>query len=345
MVEGYISFLVNESEVFVNESNVPAAMERAVAAIAGVPVSSVTVEVGMERRLQEEETQLPQEGATSARTSDRRLDRGTVIVQYVIMPGNKPDTWSAAVALDAADTESVALAIATELESAGLDSVYTESVSVVSLGITEMPGGAPPGYYGTGEPEEPEDAGALVASLVAMGLLVVCASVSCTAYVVRVRERRRRQSQDICSDVAVFDVDGVDKVHAARYGESTDGAGHASDPPTPREDLAHGVYDLDELANSHSRISRSAPTSLLSGAPQGAPGGEWAFNPPTREESHMSAVSLEPTVNVPNRHNFWSLDMEEPVDRPTVDHAELVHPGPFDTESPQPSPRSQQLRL
>lgn len=311
VVEGYISLQVADPEVFAEDAQAIAALESAVAGIAGVPESRVRVEVDAARRLRQaqvaRETQLSQDAATSARTSDRRLDVGTVIVQYTIAPGDKVAAWTAALAMDAVGTASVTEAVTTELENAGLDA-YAESLSVVSLGITEKPAAPPPDYTeppGGGLPP-PEDANGLLASLVGGGLLLVCGSLTCTAFVVR--ERRKRKDTSIIQD-AVYDLDAGPlgaKAPGAANGES---AAEAADNPSKGYDwgqeLAPGVYDLDDLAQAVSR----------SGAPGAARGGEWAAHPPTREESGMSAVSLEPQINTTHRHNFWSLDME-PVEEP-----------------------------
>jgi len=316
VVEGYISLQVADPEVFAEDAQAIAALESAVAGIAGVPESRVRVEVDAARRLRQAqvawETQLSQDAA--ARTSDRRLDVGTVIVQYTIAPGDKVAAWTAALAMDAVGTASVTEAVTTELEDAGLDA-YAESLSVVSLGITEKPAAPPPDYTeppGGGGLPPPEDASDLLASLVGGGLLLVCGSLTCTAFVVR--ERRKRKDTSIIQD-AVYDLDAGPlgaKAPGAANGES---AAEAADNPSKGYDwgqeLAPGVYDLDDLAQAVSR----------SGAPGAARGGEWAAHPPTREESGMSAVSLEPQINTAHRHNFWSLDMgpvEEPPGSPSA---------------------------
>lgn len=312
MVEGYISLQVADPEVFAEDAQAIAALESAVAGIAGVPESRVRVEVDAARRLRQAqvawETQLSQDAATSARTSDRRLDVGTVIVQYTIAPGDKVSAWTVALSMDSVGTASLTQAVTTELVNAGLDA-YAESLSVVSLvSLGRHPAAPPPDNTeppGGGLPP-PEDANDLLASLVGGGLLLVCGSLTCTAFVVR--ERRKRKDTSIIQD-AVYDLDAGPlgaKAPGAANGES---AAEAADNPSKGYDwgqeLAPGVYDLDDLAQAVSR----------SGAPGAARGGEWGAHPPTREESGMSAVSLEPQINTAHRHNFWSLDME-PVEEP-----------------------------
>jgi len=331
LVEGYISLLVPDPEVFAEDAQAAAALESAVAGIAGVPESRVRVEVDAARRLRQAqvawETQLSQDAVTSARTSDRRLDVGTVIVQYTILPGDKVTAWTAALAMDAVGTASVTQAVTTELENAGLDA-YAESLSVVSLGVTEKPAAPPPGYGDPSGLTQPDDAGALAASLVGGGLLLVCGSLTCTAFVVRERRKRKDTS---CIQDAVFDVDKRSPdTNAGGDAHQQDEA--AEGQATLREDPSCGVYDLDDLAQAVSS-SRPLPNGTeRSGAPGTSRGGEWAFHPPTREESAMSAVSLEPQINAVNRHNFWSLDMEPAGEPPGSSSAPIGATGsPQDT--------------